>query len=142
MALAARTRSVTSVVRWGGLIAMLGGGAWIVKVAYIVLALDPNESDAVTTILYIAGFLLPVAAAVGVAAWLGAERGAAARVGIFIAVVLVHVFTVTTLSEGVEAVVDPLLTDSRHLVPEVPVALIGLIWFVLGRTMWTRSAPR
>ena len=137
MTVAAARDNWHPAVRWGGLLGMVGGAAWILKVLYIVVALEPEEHDLVTTALYVAGFVLPLGAAVGVAAWVAGDSGVLKRTATYLAVVMLHVFTVTTLSEGIEALVDPLLSDSSHLVPEVPVALIGVIWFVLGYRMWS-----
>ena len=119
---------------------MIGGAAWIVKVLYIIVALEPEEHDLVTTVLYLAGFLIPLGAAVGLAAWLGRRRGLLAKMAIYVTVVLLHVFTITFFSEGIEALADPMLTEAPHLVPEVPVALIGVVWFVLGYRMWSLAA--
>ena len=140
MILAASSDTRLNVVRWAGLLGMVGGAAWVVKVLYIVVALEPEEHDIVTTVLYITGFVVHIGAAVGIAVWMG--RSLAARAVIYLLVVLLHVFTITFLSEGVEALADPLLTDTPHLVPEVPVALIGLIWLFLGHRMWTHATGR
>ena len=129
--------SGASLVKWGSMAAMLTGGVLIVKVA-VAYATHPAESLLIAS-LYMTGMLLPLLAAAGVAAYVGRNRGLAARVGIYVAIVLGYIMFITTLSEGVEAAFRTVTGAPEYVAIEIPVALAGAIWLFAGYRIWTRT---
>lgn len=130
-------KSVAPLIRWGSLAAMLGGGMLIVKVA-VAYATYPAESLLIAS-LYIAGVLMPLFAAAGVVAYVGRNRGRATRVGIYILVVLGHIFFITTLSEGVEAAFLAATSAPEYVATEIPIVLAGAVWLLVGYGIWSRT---
>ncbi len=120
-----------SRVRQVGIVAAITTGvAFLVKVTLIV-ATDNAISETITTVLYLVGVALPLAAAAGIASGRGSLPK---RAGIYLGVMLAHLFFIMGLSDGVGALVE-LFTDEAYLTDEIPVAVLGLVWLIVGLRM-------
>jgi hypothetical protein len=61
-----------------------------------------------------------------------------ARIGLAVAIVVAHLFFIMGLSDGVGALVEN-FTDTKYLVDEVPIAVAGLAWVLIGTASLRRS---
>ena len=134
--MSASKHSDSKFVRWAALAAMAAGIAFVVKVSYIYL-FEGDIVDAVTGTLYILGFTLPLFASAGVAAKLASKLPA--RIGLYLLVLFTHVFFITMLSEGIEALVNVISDVPEYVVIEIPLALVGVAWLVVGYRMWSTA---
>jgi hypothetical protein len=82
--------------------------------------------------------LLPLAAAPGLAAAILPEASRPARIGLAIAIAVAHLFFIMALSDGLGALVEN-FTDTKYLVDEVPVAVAGLAWVLIGTALLKRA---
>jgi hypothetical protein len=130
-------KSVSPLIRWGSLAAMLTGGLLLVKVA-VAYATYPAESLLIAS-LYITGMLLPLFAAAGVAAHVGRNKGRAARFGIYLLIVVGFIMYITTLSEAVEAAFLAVTGSPEYIAIEIPIALAGVAWLFAGHRIWTKT---
>lgn len=115
--------------------AFVGGVALLTKVL-LVVATAGTISATPTAVLYLVGVLAPLVAAAGISAGRG---GLPKRIAIYLAVVVSHLLFILTLSEGLEALVA-VFTDELYLSEEIPLAVLGLIWVMVGVRM--RAADR
>ena len=129
-------RSRSWIVRWGALAGMAAGAAFVIKVAYI-FALDGGGNETVTGTLYLSGIALPLFAGAGIAAY--AASGLAGRIGVYLACAFGTVFYISFLSDGVEALVDAVATVPAYVGEELPIALAGIVWLVIGYRVWSGS---
>lgn len=131
----ATTRPANNIRRLGTIAALAAGVALLTKVAVIVITAN-TAPDAVTTVLYFAGVALPLMAAAAIAS--GRPR-LLSRIGVWVAVVLAHLFFITTLSDSVGSLVE-VFTDQAYLTDEIPLAVLGLIWLIVGLRMHNRAS--
>lgn len=122
------------MIRIGAYAALAAGTILIAKVV-LIIASGNRVSATLTGGLYVVGMILPLVAAAGIAArgattWLG-------RAGIALLVVFGYGIYVTMLSDAVEVIAHP-FSDAAHVRDEVPIAVIGVIWLLVGR--WLRRA--
>lgn len=120
----------TSVRRLGTAAAIAVGVALIAKVA-VVAATSGTAPSVVTGVLYVVGMTLPLVAAAGIA---NRRHGRPAMIATYVAVVLAHAFFVANLSDVLEGVVA-MFTDRLYLIEEIPLAVLGLIWLIVGLNM-------
>ena len=120
----------TTVRRIGTAAAIVGGVALIAKVALAAVTAGAAPSAAFS-VLYLVGTTLPLVAAAGIAS---ARRRRSTMIATYAAVVFAHLFYIMTLSEAVEGVVG-LFTDKLYLTEEIPLAVLGLIWLIVGLNM-------
>jgi hypothetical protein len=133
--MAARERSTSRLVRSSALAAIVAGALLVVKVAYI-FAIDGAE-NAAQSVLYLAGLALPLFAASGVAAHLA--RRTVSRIGAYLGIVLAHVMFVLMLSDGVKGLINAIADVPEYVATEIPVAVAGLAWIVVGYRLWTAA---
>ncbi len=112
----------TTLTRVGAVAAIATGVALITKVTVAVVTAGQVDA-AVTGTLYVAGMALPLIAAAGIASALGG--GWPKMIAVFGAILLAHAMYVTTLSDGVGALVEQ-FTDEAYL------AVLGSVWLILG----------
>lgn len=129
----ATTRPAINIRRLGTIAALAAGAALLTKVVLIVVSTN-TVPDAVTTVLYLAGVALPLMAAAAIAS--GRARRLS-RIGVWVAVVFAHLFFITMLSDSVGSLVE-VFTDEAYLTDEIPVAVLGLIWLIVGIRMHNR----
>jgi hypothetical protein len=127
-------RSESRVVRWAGIAAMVAGAAFVLKVTYIFVT-DGGASDAVTVPTYVAGYLIPLFAAVGIAAKYASRWFT--RLGVWFGVVLVHALSIMVLSDGVEGLINAVADVPGYVGDEAGIALIGLAWLLIGYKLFT-----
>ena len=122
-------RPESRLVRWGAIAAMVAGAALVLKVTFIFVT-DGNASDSITAALYIGGYLIPLFAAAGIAAKFASRWFT--RVGVWFGVFLLHAMYITMLSDGVKGLINAVADVPTYVGDEGPVALIGLVWLVVG----------
>lgn len=121
---------ITNVRRLGTAAAIAAGCSLIVKVA-VIAATSGTAPSIVTSTLYILGVTLPLIAAAGIAS---RRNGRAAMIGSYVAVVLASLFFIMSVSDALEGVVE-IFTDKLYLIEELPLAVLGLIWLIVGLNM-------
>jgi hypothetical protein len=116
-------------VRWGAIAALVAGAAFVLKVSYIFVT-DGGASDAVTVPTYVAGYLLPLFAAVGIAAKYASRWFT--RIGVWFGVAFVHAMCIMMVSDAVKAGINAVADVKPYVAEEGPIALIGLAWLLIG----------
>lgn len=117
-------------------VAALAGGVFLLVKVALIIATANNVPDALEGGLYLAGVLVPLFATAGIAVAVAPRAGKLAKVGLGVLVALVHAFYITMLSDSVGALVQQ-FTDEAYLTDEVPVAVLGLVWVLVG--WWLRG---
>lgn len=132
--------SQSKVVRVGAWAALIAGAALLVKVAHI-FAVD-GASNPIQPALYLGAVVLGIAGAAGVGALYGSTR--AKKIAIGFAVFFGFIFFLMMLSDVVGALIEAVVDDPEYVAEEVPVALAGLAWLVVGYKLRgsTRSSLR
>jgi hypothetical protein len=110
--------------------AFVAGIALLTKVGLIVATAN-TISPTPMAVLYLLGVLAPLVAAAGISA---GRDGLPKQIGIYLAVVVSHLLFIVALSEGLEALVT-VFTDEVYLGEEIPLAVLGLIWLLVGARM-------
>lgn len=131
------TKNVSRVVQWGGIAGMLGGAAYVAKVA-VIFAIDPNSP--VIGPLYFMGALIPLFAAPGVAAKYASKLPT--RIGLGVGVGVLHLMFIMGLSEGIEIAVVALTDLGPIYAQEIPLALLGFAWLIVGYRLWLAPTSR
>ena len=126
----AATSPVTTVRRLGTAASIAAGVALVAKVA-VIAATSGTVRSIVTSTLYILGLTLPLIAAAGIAS---RRNGRAAMIGSYVAVVLASLFFIMNVSDALEGVVE-IFTDKLYLIEELPLAVLGVIWLIVGLNM-------
>ncbi len=134
---AAAITSRPAAVRIGAVAALVGGGLLLTKVA-LIIASGNRLPGALAGGLYLAGVVLPLVAAAGVAAALKPGAGKPAKIGLGVLVAVAHLFYLMILSDGVGALVQS-FTATKYLVDEVPIAVAGLAWVLIGLWLSRRN---
>jgi hypothetical protein len=118
-------------------LAIVAGSLLLLKVG-LIIATGNTLPGALEGGLYLVGVFLPLAAAPGLAALILPDASKLARIGLAIAIGVAHLFFIMALSDGLGALVEN-FTDTKYLVDEVPVAVAGLAWVLIGTTLLKRS---
>lgn len=122
-------------MRIGAWAALAAGAAMVIKVAHI-FATDGSDLP-IHGVLYLGAILLTIFGAAGVGARYGASR--MGKVGIGFAAFFGSVFFLMMLSDGVKAAIHAVVEVPEHVATELPVALAGIVWLVLGYKLWTAT---
>jgi hypothetical protein len=133
------TRALPGYSRVAPPIAIVAGTLLLLKVA-LIIATGNTLPAAIEGGLYLLGVFLPLAAAPGLAALILPDASKLARIGLAIAIVIAHLFFIMALSDGLGVLVEN-FTDTKYLIDEVPVAVAGLAWVLIGTTLLKRSRP-
>jgi hypothetical protein len=132
-------RSESRLVKWGAIAAMVGGAAYVLKVTTVFV--QDGRGGGIVGILYLLGALVPLFAAVGVAAKLASKWYT--RIAVGLGVALLHLMYIMGLSEAVEAAVGAITgggADS-YVAEETPLLLLGLVWLIVGYRMFSKTEP-
>lgn len=130
-------RALPGYIRVAPPIAIVAGTLLLLKVA-LIIATGNTLPGALEGGLYLAGVFLPLVAAPGLATVMLPDASRLARIGLAITIVIAHLFVIMALSDGLGALVEN-FTDTEYLVDEVPVAVAGLAWVLIGTTLLNRS---
>jgi hypothetical protein len=131
------SRALTGSSRVAPVIAIVAGSLLLIKVG-LIIATGNTLPGALEGGLYLGGVLLPLAAAPGLAAAILPGASRLARIGLTIAIGVAHLFFIMALSDGIGALVEN-VTDTKYLVDEVPVAVAGLAWVLIGTAFLERA---
>ena len=124
------------VVRAGAVAGVIAGAAMLIKVAHIFV-LDGAEQP-IQGVLYLGGIVLTIAAAAGVGGRFGRRPLTKALLGF--GAFFVTLFFLTMLSDGVKAGIHAVADVPEYVATEIPVALVGLVWLVVGYRLWRASS--
>lgn len=131
-----------SLSKWGGLVGLIGGVSWIVKViiVYVVLAANSPEPGLLIGPFYFGGLLGPIGAGLALSGLVLASRNPVVRVivGLLLAFGLLFITF---------AVQDPLEVPFRgsfdeDVVTEIPILILGVLWAIFGALVWRISGRR
>ena len=125
----------SKVVRWAGIAGMIGGAGYVLKVS-VIFAIDVNSP--VIGPLYFIGAVVPLFAAVGVAAKYATKIPA--RIGLYLVVAFLHLMFVMAGSEAIEVALLAVTDMAPLYAQEVGLGLLGLIWLVVGYRLWAGPA--
>ena len=122
----------SKVVRVGAVAGLIAGAALLIKVAHIFV-LDGAEQP-IQGVLYLGGIVLTIAAAAGVGARYGSRALTKTLLGF--GAFFAGVFFLMMLSDGVKAAIQAVADVPEYVATEIPVALMGLVWLVVGYRLW------
>lgn len=120
--------------RWGWIPAAASGAVLLLKAGLIIFSGNAIPAS-VQGVLYFGGLLLGVVAAAGIAARFS---GVLPKIGVFLGIVVLFLICITMLFDGVELLVAP-FTDAQHVIDEVPIAVAGLVWLLVGLRLRARD---
>ena len=121
-----------------GMFAAIGAGVALLAKVALIVATANRVNAVIPGVLFAIGMLLPLVAAVGVASYVGG--GWLRRIGAFLAVLFVHAMYIMTFSDAIGALVEQ-FTAEAYLTDEVPVAVAGLLWLIVGLVLRRRLDP-
>lgn len=119
-----------------GTAAALTAGVVLILKAMLIIGTANAVSETAMGVLYVIGVALPLVAAAGIAS---PHHGRAKQAGIYLGVILAHLFFLTFLSDGLKGAVG-VFSEQAYVIDEVPVALLGLAWLATG--LWMRISDR
>lgn len=123
------------VVRIGAWAALAAGASLVVKVAHI-FATDGSDQT-IHGVLYLGAILLGMLGAAGVGALYGSSR--LKKVGLGFLTFFVFVFFLMMLSDGMKAAINAVADVPEYVATEIPVAVAGLFWLVIGYKLWATT---
>lgn len=120
----------------GGLVALIGGVSWVVKVALVFLRVP----DLLIGVFYFGGLLGPVGAGVGLSAILLRSRTLVVQIITGIVLALVFVFLTFAVQDLLEIPFRG--SFSEFVLAEIPILIQGVIWGIVGLIIWRRGPAR
>lgn len=123
--------TASSRIRQLGTAAALVAGVALLTKVLLIVATANTISPTPMAMLYLIGVLAPLVAAAGISA---GRDGLPKRLGVYLAVVVSHLLFIVALSDGLGTLVA-VFTDEAHLSDEIPIAVLGLIWLMVGFRM-------
>ena len=124
----ARSAEGSKAVQIGAWAALAAGAALVIKVAQI-FATDGADHP-IQGFLYVGGMLLAIVGAVGVGAYFGSTT--AKKVGFGLLAFFLFMLFIMFLSDGMSALVAAVTDGPTYVEDELPIAIIGLGWLVVG----------
>lgn len=122
----------------GAWCALVAGAAMLVKVAHI-FATDGSD-QLLHGVLYLGAILVAIPAAAGVGAHYGSSR--LKKFGLGFLTFFLFVFFLMMLSDGMKAAIHAVVDVPEYVATELPVALAGIVWLVVGYKIWSSTGRR
>lgn len=134
----ARADNGGGLVTAGATAAIVAGAALLLKVA-LIIGSNNRIPEIIPTVLFVVGMVVPLFAAAGLAAYLGRDGGRLKKVAIYLAIMFGYAMFIMMLSDALGALVEA-VTDQKHLIDEIPIAVAGLVWLLAGLSVRRNAA--